>query len=108
MSETTTTPAEAQEIEANGEFVTAKLGEATLRVKTIEHWRPSYLRALRQGDYDAWAEGALHPDDVTAFIDADATFAEINDFTSSAMESAGETPGKSGARTRSSRTTRKR
>ncbi|MER7922179.1 hypothetical protein ABTY96_03410 [Streptomyces sp. NPDC096057] len=107
MSETTT-PAEAQETEATSEFVTAKLGDKTLRVKTVEHWRPSYLRALRQGDYDTWAEGALHPEDVDAFVDADATFKEINEFTSQAMSAAGEAPGKSGGPSTRSTRTRKR
>jgi len=107
MSETIT-PAEAQETEATEEYVTAKLGEQSLRVKTVEHWRPSYLRALRLGDYDTWAEGALHPEDVAAFIDADATFREINEFTAAAMESAGEPVGKRSAQPRSSRSTRKR
>jgi hypothetical protein len=107
MSETTT-PAEAQEIEATEEYVTATLAGQTLRVKTIGQWRPSYLRALRQGDYDTWAAEALHPDDVDAFIEADATFDEINEFTGAAMESAGEAPGKPSARSRSSRSTRKR
>lgn len=102
------TPAESQETEATSEFVSAELDGQTIRVKTIVNWRPSYLRALRQGDYDTWAEGAVHPDDVQAFLDADATFAQINEFTSKAMESAGEAPGKSGARSRSSKPTRRR
>jgi len=108
MSETTNTPAEAQEIEATEEYATAELAGETLRVKTIDNWRPSYLRALRLGDYDAWAAGALHPDDVDTFIEADATFKEINEFTSTAMEAAGEPVGKPSGRSRSSRTTRKR
>ncbi|MEV5319164.1 hypothetical protein AB0K92_16165 [Streptomyces sp. NPDC052687] len=107
MSETTT-PAKAQEIEATEGYVTANLGDKPLRVKTIGQWRPSYLRALRLGDYDTWAEGALHPDDVDAFIEADATFDEINTFTAEATESAGEPVGKRSAQPRSSRSTRKR
>jgi hypothetical protein len=102
------TPAEAQETEATEEYVTASLAGKSLRVKTILSWRPSYLRALREGDYDKWAEGTLHPDDVAAFIDADATFGEINAFTAEAMEQAGETPGKSGRPSARSRSTRKR
>ncbi|MFD9205968.1 hypothetical protein ACFVZM_06770 [Streptomyces sioyaensis] len=101
-------PAEAQENEANGEYGTATLTGVDLRVKPINQWRPSYLRALREGDYDTWAAGVLHEDDVQKFIDLDATFDEINEFTASAMDATGETPGKSGGRSRSSRTTRKR
>ncbi|WDM16738.1 hypothetical protein J3S85_37885 [Streptomyces lavenduligriseus] len=107
MSETTT-PAEAQEIEATEEYATAELAGATLRVKTIGKWRPSYMRALRLSDFDTWAEGVLHPDDVQTFIDADATFDEINEFVGAAAQAAGEPVGKSTGRAKSSRTTRRR
>ncbi|MGP3750893.1 hypothetical protein [Streptomyces sp. IBSNAI001] len=102
------TPAEAQEIEATEEYGTATLNGVDLRVKPVTKWRPSYLRALRQADYDGWAAGVLHEDDVAVFIELDATIDEINDFTAQAMESTGEAPGKSGGRTKSSRSTRKR
>lgn len=110
MTETSNeiTPAEAQELEAAGEYGTASLTGVELRVKPVTKWRPSYLRALRQGDYDTWAAGVLHEDDIPTFVDLDATFEEINEFTSAAMESVGEAPGKSPARSRSSRSTRKR
>ncbi|MGI5404125.1 hypothetical protein ACQEVG_32685 [Streptomyces sp. CA-135486] len=102
------TPAEAQENEAADGYGVANLNGKPLRVKAVGQWRPSYLRALRQGDYDQWAAGVLHEDDVQKFIDADATFDEINEFTAAAMESTGEAPGKSGGPSRSSRSTRKR
>lgn len=102
------TPAEAQEIEATEEYGTATLCGTELRVKPVTEWRPSYLRALRQADYDTWAAGVLHEDDVTTFVDLDATIAEITTFTSDAMESVGEPAGKSSGRARSSTRTRKR
>ncbi|WP_030962685.1 hypothetical protein [Streptomyces sp. NRRL S-378] len=114
-----TTPAQAQENEATEEYGSAELCGTALRIKPVTQWRPSYLRALREGDYDGWAAGpldedgnrkggALHPDDVDEFIKIDATFDEINKFTADAMASVGETPGKSGARSASSKTTRRR
>ncbi|MFB7115740.1 hypothetical protein [Streptomyces sp. NPDC056291] len=108
MSEITTTPAEAQETEALEGYTTATLDGVTLRVKSANQWRPSYIRALRQSDFDTWAAGVLHEDDVQTFIDLDATFDEINTFVSDAMEGAGEPAGKSSGRAKSSRTTRKR
>lgn len=102
------TPAEAQETEATEEYATVPLDGVDLRIKPANHWRPSYLRALREGDYDGWAAGVLHADDVQKFIELDATFDEINTFTTTAMESTGEAPGKSSGRAKSSRTTRKR
>lgn len=102
------TPAEAQEIEATEEYATAELCGVDLRVKNTMHWRPSHMRALRESDFDAWAAGVLHADDVQTFIELDATFAEIFDFVGRAGEAVGEPVGKSSARARSSRTTRKR
>lgn len=102
------TPAEAQEIEATEEYGTATLCGTDLRVKPVTKWRPSYLRALRLADYDTWAAGVLHADDVDTFVELDATIEEITQFTSDAMESVGETPGKSSGRAKSSRSTRRR
>jgi hypothetical protein len=103
-----TTPAQAQENEATEAYGTAPLCGADLRIKPVTAWRPSYLRALREADYDTWAVGVLHEDDVQTFIDLDATFEEINEFTSAAMESVGENPGKSGRPSAPSKTTRRR
>ncbi|MFC8583229.1 hypothetical protein ACFUGD_01425 [Streptomyces sp. NPDC057217] len=103
-----TTPAQSQENEATETYGTASLAGTDLRVKPVGQWRPSYLRALRAGDYDGWAAGVLHEDDVATFVEADATFDEINAFVTAAMESTGEAPGKSGGRSTSSRSTRKR
>lgn len=109
MSETTTTPAEAQESEATSEeYNTFELAGVELRVKPMGKWRPSYLRALRTGDFEGWAAGAMHEDDAVKFVELDATFDEIGEFTGKLMESSGEAPGKSGARSARSKTTRKR
>ncbi|MFJ9694944.1 hypothetical protein [Kitasatospora sp. NPDC101183] len=105
---TETTPAVAQEIEATADYVAVELTGESLRVLPVGRWRPSFLRALRVADFDTWAALALHPDDVATFLELDATMDELGAFTSRAMEAAGEAPGKSGARSRSSRTTRKR
>ncbi|MEU3986183.1 hypothetical protein AB0F77_40010 [Streptomyces sp. NPDC026672] len=106
MSENT--PAESQETEATEEYATATLADQELRVKTVGEWRPSYMRALRQSDFDTWAAGVLHPDDLDTFIDADATFTEINNFVAEAAEAAGEPVGKRSGRAASSTRTRKR
>ncbi len=107
MSETTT-PAEAQEIEATEGYSTAELAGVTLRVKDASQWRPSYMRALRQSDFDTWAAGVLHEDDVQTFVELDATFEEIGAFVADAAEGAGEPVGKSSGRAKSSTRTRKR
>ncbi|WP_369147044.1 hypothetical protein [Streptomyces sp. R44] len=104
----TTTASQAQENEATETYAVATLDGVELRVKPINAWRPSYMRALRQSDFDTWAAGVLHGDDVETFIELDATFDEINEFVGAALEAIGEAPGKSGAPSKSSRTTRKR
>ncbi|MFD6363768.1 hypothetical protein ACFWFX_28590 [Streptomyces roseolus] len=103
-----TTPVQSQENEATETYGSASIADVELRVKPVNKWRPSYLRALRAGDYDTWAAGVLHEDDVVTFVELDATFDEINEFVTAAMESTGETPGKSGGSSSSSKTTRKR
>ncbi|OKI19310.1 hypothetical protein [Streptomyces sp. CB03911] len=102
-------PAEAQENEATSTgYVTAELEGVDLRILPAGQWRPSFLRALRAGDFDAWALLALHPEDVETFVELDATFDALSDFTTRAMSATGEAPGKSRSSSRSSRTTRKR
>lgn len=103
-----TAAAQAQEIEATMDYVTADLDGTKIRVLLPVKWRPSYLRGLRSGDIDTWAEGVIHPDDLAEFIDADPTFEEIGTFASEAMTATGEEPGKSGARTPSSTRTRRK
>ncbi|MEO3974374.1 hypothetical protein [Streptomyces sp. CAU 1734] len=102
------TPAQAQELEATDGYGVAELDGTPLRIKDMKHWRPSYMRALRNGDFDTWAAGALHEDDVAKFVDLDATFEQIGEFTSAAIEAVGETPGKSGKPSASRKSTRKR
>lgn len=102
------TPADAQEIEATAEYTSEELDGQTFRVKLATKWRPSYVRALRAGDFDAWAEGVIHPDDLAEWIAADPTFDELGDFATRAMSASGEAPGKSSASPRSSRSTRRK
>ncbi|MEU7039838.1 hypothetical protein AB0A77_02115 [Streptomyces varsoviensis] len=105
---TDTTAAQAQENEALGGYVSGILDGVELHVRPAGQWRPSHLRALRAGDYDTWAYGVMPEADAETFIELDATFDDITAFTTAVMESAGEAPGKSGGRSRSSRNTRKR
>lgn len=105
---TETTPAEAQETEATTEYVTEELGDSEFRVKLATKWRPSYLRAMRVGDFDTWAVGVIHPDDLESWTEADPTFEDIGEFAGRAMAASGEAPGKSSGPSRSSRSTRKR
>ena len=43
--------------------VTVPLAEVSVRVKPVKQWRASGIRAMREGDFDTWAEKALADDD---------------------------------------------
>ncbi|MPY47164.1 hypothetical protein [Streptomyces acidicola] len=102
------TEAEAQEIEAEGHYVTAELCGEEVRIVPPSGWRLSWQRMLTQGLLDAFAEKVLHPDDFDFFIEIDPTAQEFQDFVQEAGERAGESLGKSGAPSRSGRPTRRR
>jgi hypothetical protein len=107
-----TSPAEAQEAEVEaeetGHYVTVSLCGKPVRVVPATAWRMSWQRKLRQGDFDAFVEEILHPDDVDIYFDADPTAAEFNQFMEDCGELGGESLGKSSGPSRSSRRTRRR
>lgn len=108
-TETPETPAEAQEAEANtGHYVTASLCGKPVRIVPPGAWRMSWQRKLRQGDFDAFAEAVLHPDDVELYEELDPTNDDFNEFIADAAELAGESLGKSSGPRGSSRSTRRR
>jgi hypothetical protein len=100
--------AEAQEIEAEGHYVTVELRGEDLRIVPPAAWRLSYQRLLNTGQVDAFIERVLHPDDVEVFFELDCTSAEFQQFIADAGDQAGESLGKSPARSRSGRSTRNR
>jgi hypothetical protein len=99
---------EAQEEEVAGEYVTLPVADTKVRVRPQQHWRMSHLRALNEGDFDTWADGVLHPDDVDEFLDQDITLAEFEVFAKEAAKATGDGLGKSRRPRGSSRNTRKR
>ncbi|MFF3324972.1 hypothetical protein [Streptomyces sp. NPDC002889] len=102
------TPAEAQEIEATGHYVTAELCGEKLELVPPGAWRQSWQRKLKAGDMDEFMECVLSADSYGLYLDLDPTNDEIGEFLNSAGEAAGETVGKSSGLSRSSRTTRRR
>ncbi|MEU3613531.1 hypothetical protein ABZ725_14605 [Streptomyces sp. NPDC006872] len=102
------TEAEAQEIEAEGHYVTVELCGEDLRIIPPAAWRLSYQRLLNAGQVDAFIERVLHPDDVDLFVELDCTGAEFQQFIVDAGEQGGESLGKSPARSRSGKTMRRR
>lgn len=101
------TPAEAQEAEADGEFVTLPVGSIKVRVRPQKDWRMSDLRALNKGDLDAWADAVIHPDDLDDFFDQDITMREFQAFAEEAASETGDDLGKSRRPRTSRKSTRK-
>jgi hypothetical protein len=107
-AEPDTSPAQAQEVEADGQYVTALLCGEELQIIPPGQWRQSWQRLLTQGQVDAFAEQVVHPDDLEAFFDIDPTNNELGEFIADAAQQAGESLGKSPGPATSSRRTRKR
>lgn len=106
-------PIEAQELEAGeppvaGHYVTVALAGQPVRVMPPGRWRQSWMRMLKNGDADAFAEEVVHPDDFDLYDKIDATNDEVGAFFQDAAEVAGESLGKSSGPTASSRRMRRR
>lgn len=101
-------PAQAQEIEARGHYVTASLCGESVRVVPPGAWRQSWQRHLHAGRVDAFADKVIHPADLQAYYDIDPTNDEFGQFVADAAELAGEPMGKSHGPSRSTRRTRRR
>jgi hypothetical protein len=101
------TDAEAQEIEAEGHYVTTELCGQEVQVIPPSAWRASWQRMLQQGDLDGFAEKVLHPDDYDLYVELDPTIVEFMEFSQEAASLAGESLGKSRGPAPSSRRTRR-
>ena len=102
------TEADAQEIEAEGHYVTASLCGEDVRIIPPTVWRMSWQRLLNNGEVDAFAERVLHPDDLDLLDELDPTVQEFRDFIQDAAQQAGEAQGNSRGPAPSSKRTRKR
>lgn len=100
--------ADAQEIEAEGHYITATLCGEEVQVIPPSAWRSSWQRMLNQGDFDGFAEKVFHPDDYDFYLEVDPTIVEFMEFTQEAAAQVGESLGNSRGPAQSSRRTRRR
>jgi hypothetical protein len=110
-TESTLTALEAVEAEVDAEdddSVEVPLGDTTVRVKPTNEWRSSGVSAMRQGDYSAWAQVCLVEGDAEVWDEIDPTMGECEAFFRAWGEITGQTPGKSRASRRSSKSTARR
>ena len=108
VEEPEVTPAEAQEIEAEGHYVAAELCGEEVQIIPASAWRSSWQRMLNQGDLDGFAEKVFHPDDYERYLELDPTIVEFIEFTQEASARVGEGLGNSHGPAPSSRRTRRR
>lgn len=102
------TEAEAQEAEANDQYVVGSLCEEEVRIIPPGAWKQSWRRLLMVGRIDEFAEIVLHPDDYELYENLDPTNDQFGDFVNDAAERGGESLGKSRGPAPSSRRTRRR
>ncbi|WP_328336725.1 hypothetical protein [Streptomyces violaceus] len=108
VEETEVSAAEAQEIEAEGHYVTATLCGEEVQIIPPSAWRSSWQRMLNEGDLDGFAEKVLAPDDYEFYLELDPTIVEFMEFTQEAAAQVGESLGNSRGPAPSSRRTRRR
>lgn len=108
VEEPEVTAAEAQEIEAEGNYVAAELCGEEIQIIPPSAWRTSWQRMLNQGDLDGFARQVFHPDDYDLYMELDPTIVEFMSMVQEAGERAGESMGKSSGPAVSSRRTRRR
>lgn len=100
--------ADAQEIEAEGHFVTAMLDGEEIRVVPPGAWKQSWQTALSNANFSFFAEKVVHPDDLDLYFEIDPTNDQFEQFVSDAARRGGESLGKSRGPAPSSRRTRRR
>lgn len=108
IEEPEVTAADAQEIEAEGHYVTATLCGEDVQIVPPSAWRVSWQELLTSGQIRMFAEKVLAPEDYEFFVELDPTVQEFQDFVAEAAERSGEPLGKSRGPSRSGRSTRRR
>jgi hypothetical protein len=96
------------EVDAGDGTVEVPLGDTIVHVRPVGEWRSSAVRAMRNGDFDAWAETALADGDYQTWVDVDPTITECEAFFTAWGEATGQDSGKSGGSRRSSKSTARR
>ncbi|MCX5537719.1 hypothetical protein OG785_45770 [Streptomyces sp. NBC_00006] len=104
--------AQEQEAETGDGYITVPLAghdgvTKDVRAFPAGKWRASALRALNQGDIDAFMTSVLHEDDFDIFVDLDPDTEGFGKFTEDAARLSGGDLGKSSGRTRSGSSTRR-
>jgi len=71
------------------DLVTANLNGVAIRILSPLDWDKAAAAAINRLDFDAWASGAVHKDDVRKFHETQATVRQTLEFIRSVEERAG-------------------
>jgi len=83
-------------------------GSADLQVKPVRKWKGSGIRAMREGDFDTWAEKALTAESYAEWKRLDPDMEEIEVFFTEWNKASGQDPKGSQPSTPSRKTTPRR
>jgi hypothetical protein len=101
-------PVEAQEIEADGHYITVELCGQDVQIVPPVAWRTSWQRMLNSGNIDGFAEQVFHPEDYDLYLELDPTIMEFMTMVEDVAARSGESLGKSAGPSPSSRRTQRR
>lgn len=85
-----------------------RLGKHTVTVPAVRKWHGSAIRALRDGNFDLWAEKTLSPRDYLHWTDIDPTIEQAETFFEAWSSGSGQSVGESSASPRSANRTARR
>lgn len=92
------TPAQRAKAEAKATGLdTAPLEGHILQILPTMDWRSSAVRALRENDYDSWAQGCLTPESYDVWRTVDPTLRQCEAFFAAWKSRTGQDVGESAA-----------
>jgi hypothetical protein len=90
-----------------GDPITVEWEGAEVTITPYKEWRASTNRAMREGDFQRWAEGALEEESLDHWDDVDPKLEQVDALFQAWVEAAGINPGEASTST-SSRTSSRR
>lgn len=93
------------EAEAEDELVTVPIAGTPVEVLPVKDWRTRAIRAMRDGDFDTWAESSLGDGCYVIWQRVDPTLSEVEAFFEAWGEASGQSVGGSRASRRSVKST---
>ena len=86
-------PIEVEALADPADTVAVPLADREIRILPVRKWKSSALRALRQGDFETWAERSLVAADVAVWQAVDPDMDQVEAMFSAWTAKTGQTPG---------------